>query len=100
MDSDNTQQGNPKRTGAYQRLVTGDGLRRSRFHTYQGQLLDPGAFAYLPHCVSSVLLLKLFGYRQHVPWLGFRVVRRLQTLIRPDFRILEFGSGMSSLFFA
>lgn len=86
--------------GFVQRLVTGDGMRRTRFHTCQGNLIDAASFAYLPHCISSTILLRLFGRRQEIPWLGYRVVKRLRTLITRDFRILEFGSGMSSLFFA
>jgi len=32
--------------------------------------------------------------------LGYRAVERLDEIIKPDWRILEFGSGMSSLFYA
>lgn len=86
--------------GLWSRLVTGDGLRKTRLHTYSGRAIDLGGLMYLPHSIWSVLLLKVFGYRQRVPWLGYRAVRRLRALIRPDWTILEFGSGMSSLLLA
>ena len=86
--------------GLWSRLVTGDGLRKTRLHTYSGNLIDLAGLRYLPHSVWSVLLLKAFGYRQRVSWLGYRAVKRLRSLIRPDWTILEFGSGMSSLLFA
>jgi hypothetical protein len=82
-----------------QRIFTGDGMRRTRLHTQAGDLIDPSAVLFAPQCLWSVVLMKL-GHRQQVPWLGFRVTRRLKELIRPDWKILEFGSGMSSLFFA
>ena len=88
--------------GLWSRLVTGDGLQKTRLHTYSGNLIDLGGLRYLPHSVWSVLLLKLFGYCQRVPWLrlGYRGVGRLRSLIRPDWTILELGSGMSSVLFA
>jgi predicted O-methyltransferase YrrM len=46
------------------------------------------------------MALKLFGYRQRQPWLGYRVVNRLESILKPTWRALEFGSGMSSLFIA
>jgi len=35
-----------------------------------------------------------------LPWLTFNAVARLEGLIRPDWRMVEFGSGMSTLWFA
>jgi hypothetical protein len=82
------------------RLISGDSLRKTRFHTYLGEFLDPPAFAYLPHAVGSTLLLKVFSHRIEAPWLGFRGVKALASLLTPSSRVLEYGSGMSSLFFA
>ncbi|MDW8243291.1 MAG: class I SAM-dependent methyltransferase [Thermogemmata sp.] len=84
----------------YTRIVTGDGLRKSRLHTYSGRMIDLAGMAYLPLSVWSVFLLKLFGYRQRRPWLGYRAVKYLDSIIGSDWYILEFGSGMSSLFLA
>jgi predicted O-methyltransferase YrrM len=87
-------------SGLWTRILTGDGLRKSRLHTYSGQLVDAGGLAYLPRAAWSVILLKVFGYRQKFPWLGYRAVKYLDSIIKPDWNVLEFGSGMSSLFFA
>jgi hypothetical protein len=84
----------------WSRLLTGDGLRKTRLHTISGNRVDLGGLLYLPKSMWSVALLKLFGYRQRVPWLGYRAVKRLESILQPDWRVLEFGSGMSSLFFA
>jgi len=84
----------------WSRILTGDGLRKSRFHTYSGRRIDAAGMLFLPRALWSTCLLKLFGYRQRRPWLGYRAVRYLDGLIQRDWNILEFGSGMSSLFFA
>ena len=57
---------NPVNASLWSRLITGDGLRRSRLHTYGGKRLDAGGFAYLPHAVWSAVALKVFGYRRSV----------------------------------
>jgi hypothetical protein len=82
------------------RVLTGDGMRKTRFHTYSGRRVDARGLADLPRSVWSGFLLKAFGYRLETPWLGYRAARRLSHLLRPDSRVLEFGSGMSSLFLA
>lgn len=81
-------------------MVTGDGQRKSRFHTYSGEPIDWQGLRYLPHAVGTTLLSKLFSYRVSAPWLGFRAVEHIASLIRLDSLVLEFGSGMSSEFFA
>jgi hypothetical protein len=83
-----------------ERVVTGDRLRRTRFHNYRGQRIDAAGLAYLPLAAMSALMFKLTGRRPEIPWLGYRAIRRLGELIRPDWRVLEWGSGMSSLWLA
>jgi predicted O-methyltransferase YrrM len=82
------------------RILAGDGMRRSRLHNYNGQLLDLTGLCYLPRCLATIIALKVFGLRPELPWLGFRAIRFLDELIEKDWKILEFGSGMSTLWFA
>jgi predicted O-methyltransferase YrrM len=84
----------------FKRLITGDGLRKTRFHNYRGELLDRTGFAYLPLAVYTTLNLKIAGKRPELPWLGYRVIKRLNNLIAKDWAILEFGSGMSTVWLA
>jgi SAM-dependent methyltransferase len=87
-------------SAAQKRLIAGGEARKTRFHTYRDELVDRASLPYLPHAVGSALLLKLFSLRVEHPWLGFRGVGALASLLGPSTRVLEFGSGMSSLFFA
>lgn len=84
-----------------QRIIQGVPHRRSRFHTYAGDLVDlPGFVRDFPRALASTFALKLFHHRAERPWLGYRAVDRLSRLIQSDWRVLEFGSGRSTLWFA
>ena len=82
-----------------QRLVKGDPRRRSRLHDYAGNRMDVGGLVHLPSCLFWTLARRV-GWRPIRPWLGYRAVRRLAGLIQPDWRILEFGSGLSTVWLA
>ena len=84
----------------WQRVVTGDGLRRTRFHDFEERAAGLAAIAGLPRAATTAALLKLFGWRPEMPWLGFSAVRSIERLLRPEWRLLEFGSGMSTVWFA
>lgn len=81
-------------------LFKGDSLRRSRLHNHRGERVDAKGLVYLPHSVVTTIWLKLTGRRPERPWLGYRAVERLDALIEPDWKIVEFGSGMSTIWFA
>ena len=42
----------------------------------------------------------LFGYRPILPWISYRAIKHLDKLIQPDWKVLEFGSGMSTRWLA
>lgn len=81
-------------------LLKGGPSRRTRLHNCRGDLLDARGLLYLPQCVSTTIWLKLTGRRPVVPWLGYRAIKFLDRLIEPSSKILEFGSGMSTIWFA
>jgi predicted O-methyltransferase YrrM len=35
-----------------------------------------------------------------LPWLGYRAIQRLDQLIEPDWKMIEFGSGLSTVWFS
>jgi predicted O-methyltransferase YrrM len=83
-----------------QKIVTGGTAHKSRFHDEKGNLIDLAGLIYLPHCILTTLLRISTGWRPTLPWLGYRAIRRLERLIQPDWKIVEFGSGMSTLWFS
>lgn len=84
----------------WKRLVSGNGRRRTRLHNHNGRLLDAEGLLYLPRSILTALSLKLIRRRPELPWIGFRAIEHLERIIAPDWEVLEFGSGMSTLWFA
>lgn len=82
------------------RLITGNRKAGTRFHNHHGRLLDAAGFLYLPKSIVTALLAKITNRRAELPLLGFRAIKHLAGLIQPDWKILEFGSGMSTVWFA
>jgi predicted O-methyltransferase YrrM len=54
----------------------------------------------LPAILSSVVVREALGHRPELPWIPAAARKALNGLLRPDSRVLEFGSGMSSLWLA
>jgi SAM-dependent methyltransferase len=82
------------------RISQGDPGKASRFRDFEGRLPPLSAWPYFPVSVASTLRFKLTGARAAIPWLGYRVTRRIAGLVGPDTRVLEFGSGFSKIWFA
>jgi len=82
------------------RVICGDELRKTRLHNYQGERIDLAGLRFLPVCMYSKLWFMLTGRRPTVPWLGYRATLKIGSLLNPESTVLEFGSGMSTLWFA
>ncbi len=89
-------------TALWNRLVTGDGIRKTRFHNYKGEPLDLGGLLYLPHSILTAAATRFFGYRFAVPWLGWRGIKAIDEVLAgmKSPSVLEYGSGMSSQWLA
>lgn len=70
--------------------------RRTRFHTERGQFMPASAWVRLPRSVAD----RVRGREQREPWMVPAAVDRLEELIQPTWRILEFGSGASTPWYA
>lgn len=80
-----------------QRLIRADSTRKTRFHTSNGHLcLSP---TQVFRAFSTTIARLLFHRYSRVPWLAFPAIEYLEPLVSGK-RIFEFGSGMSTLWFA
>lgn len=46
------------------------------------------------------MLLRFGGRRRTQPWISYRAASEIKRVLRPEWRVLEFGAGMSTLWFA
>lgn len=83
------------------KLIAGAPNRRTRFHDATGarvslsRLMRNGSRG-----LGGAILRVLLGYRPQVPWISYDAQARLARHLTPSSRVLEFGSGMSTLWFA
>ena len=72
----------------------------SRFRDRKGHLVDYGGLYYSPPAFLSAVLRKAVGYRPRKPWISYRAIKHLDQLISPQWNVLEYGSGMSTVWLA
>lgn len=72
----------------------------TRFHSNKGELVSPRNLLNAPRSLVQAVLRKALGRHPRLPWLPFSVIRRLDSIIRPDWKVVEIGSGMSTLWLA
>ena len=81
------------------RLLRGSERRKTRFHDERGNLIDLKGAIYAPRALAGTVARKFFDLRPVRPWISYRAVKFLDGNIRPDWHVIEFGSGMSTLWF-
>jgi hypothetical protein len=77
------------------RLVQGDDRHKSRLHDFEGNLAGGG----LIRSAWSTTCFKL-GHPHQVPWINYPAISRLQSILGPDSKVVEFGSGFSTIWLA
>lgn len=82
------------------RILRGDPGKESRFRDFEGRRPPLLAWPYLLPSLASTFRYRLTGRQAIRPWLGYRAARRLAELVPPGTRVLEFGSGLSTVWFA
>jgi predicted O-methyltransferase YrrM len=83
------------------KLIRGDKLRRTRLHDEKGNCIAwRDAFLHGPLAGVTGVLRLTIGYRPTVPWISYTVIRLLRDFLSKESRVLEFGSGMSTVWYA
>ena len=86
--------------GRLHRLVAGGPTRKTRLHDASGRrvsvdrLVRNGA----PALITGLARL-LFGRRPARPWISYDAQRDLEQFLKPEKSMLEFGSGMSTVWY-
>lgn len=74
--------------------------RPSRFHDYESRPVSIVGVTDLPIVLWQSVLRRLRGQRPVLPWIPYPAIRRLADIIQPQWRVLEMGSGNSTLWLA
>lgn len=82
------------------RFIRASPERPTRLHDLRGKLIDRSSWLLIPRALLDTTALVAFGRRRQMPWISYRATRDLSRLIEPNWRILEFGAGMSTTWFA
>jgi hypothetical protein len=83
-----------------QRVLRGDEYHRTRLHDERGNFAGMREVARIPQHALQALGIKLLGRYPRQPWWNRRAIARIESLLRPDWRVVEFGSGMSTVWLA
>jgi len=76
-------------------------LRKSRLHDEKGNFASwKNVILHGGPALASALLRVTTGYRPALPWIAYTTIRVLGDFLNRDSRVLEFGSGMSTLWYA
>src|SRR5438874_4881676 len=83
----------------FERIVRADEYRKTRLHDQKGHRVDLAGLVYAPHSLVTTVL-RFIGYRPLIPWMPYRAARALNRIITREMRVLEFGSGGSTVWLA
>ena len=81
------------------KIIAGDKFRKTRLHDEQGHVVPVSEIGKLPLRALQALLAKRNIYSR-APWWPPAAACRIEALIDKDWTIVEFGSGMSTLWLA
>ena len=77
------------------------GLKRtSRFHDEKGNFAPFYEIVLLPIIIYQAAMKKLFGFYPSTPCIPYGARKALNSIINADMRLVEFGSGQSTLWYA
>lgn len=84
----------------FQKIIAGDEVRRTRFHTRNGDLVKGSAVWGLWPALWTWLWLRFTGRTSWSPWWVYSATRHVGNLVRADDEVIEVGSGASTIWLA
>ena len=88
-------------SGVWRKLVAGSPHRISRLHDAHGTRIGVSRLCRSgPRALVGAMARLAFGWRPARPWISYDATRVLAARLGPGARVLEFGAGTSTLWFA
>jgi len=85
---------------SFRKLIAGAQHRKTRLHDEHGRLVSLSrALRNGPRAVATGLGRVVFGFRPELPWISYDAQAVLSRFLTRDSQVLEFGSGMSTLWY-
>ncbi len=82
-------------------ISAGNDHKKTRLHDEKGKMANwQVIFAHSPKAIFSGFKRILFGIRPEMPWIGYGAIKVLKKFLTKKSRVLEFGSGMSTIWYA
>lgn len=101
IDSSSGSSSGPRKPSLAIKLLAGAPSRRTRLHDETGQLAPLGrVLRNAPKGLASTLLRLALGRLPVRPWISYDAQDLIEGHLNSGSRVLEFGSGMSTLWFA
>lgn len=87
--------------GIVAKIVNGNRHAKSRLHDEKGNFVgwSKAVIHGLPAVITGFLRIA-FDYRPNTPWIAYSATRYFETFLTKNSRVLEFGSGMSTIWYA
>lgn len=83
------------------KIIAAGPHRKSRLHDEKGNFVGfERLFLNCPKAIFSGILRILFDYRPGIPWISYSAIDELEVFLTKSSRVLEFGSGMSTIWYA
>ena len=83
------------------KLISGSDYRASRLHDESGARVSfSECIKHGPKALGTTLIRLMSGRRPELPWVPYRVIAEFDRFLDPHKRVLEFGSGMSTAWYA
>jgi len=87
--------------GIITKVIRADKSRRSRLHDEKGNFIGwKRALLHAPPAILTGILRITIDYRPELPWISYAAIKLLKGFLSKESRILEFGSGMSTIWYA
>lgn len=87
--------------GIVNKIICGGSGRKSRLHDQKGNLVSFNTFVRnAPVAVISGIGRKLFDKRPVLPWISYEAIKVFEGFLDKNKAVLEFGSGMSTTWYA
>jgi hypothetical protein len=88
-------------TSVIAKLTRGNRTNVHRLQDEKGNFIGIGRLArHLPKAALSTALRVVLRRRPVLPWISYDAIRAIEEFLQPSHDVLEFGSGMSTLWFA